>query len=229
MKDTIKTFNVCICDMQKTRGFYVFLRDHYKIAPAELTDLLRSELVNLVSAMDRFIHEFVRIGIINSYTSQLPQTDKCKSIPIKLSTLNKVIECQSRKNPPTCNEETAEYWINNEIKIILRSMSFQKIDKIKDALSYIWNLDHKIPAIMDKMHYPFPEASSNANQKFLEKKIDLIVTRRNQIVHEADYDISVNSKQTIDVNWLDDTILFVKEFVYSIYENISGDSSYERL
>ena len=71
MKDTIKTFNVCICDMQKTRGFYVFLRDHYKIAPAELTDLLRSELVNLVSAMDRFIHEFVRIGIINSYTSQL--------------------------------------------------------------------------------------------------------------------------------------------------------------
>lgn len=66
-------------------------------------------------------------------------------------------------------------------------------------------------------------------KNFLRKKIDLIVTRRNQIVHEADYDISVNSKQTIDVNWLDDTILFVKEFVYSIYENISGDSSYERL
>lgn len=229
MKNTIKTFNVCIRDVQKMRGLYIFLIDQYKIAPEELSDLLRSELVNLVSAMDRFIHEFVRIGIINSYTSKLPQTDKCKSIPIKFSTLNKVMECQSRATPPTCNEETAEYWINNEIKIILRSMSFQKIDKIKDALSYIWNLEHKIPAIMDKMHYPFPEKTSNANQKFLEKKIDLIVTRRNQIVHEADYDISVNSKQTIDVGWLDDTILFVKEFVYSIYENISGDSSYERL
>ncbi len=229
MKDTIKTFNVCIRDIQKMRGLYIFLRNHYKIAPEELSDLLRSELVNLVSAMDRFIHEFVRIGIINSYTSKLPQTDKCKSIPIKFSTLNKVMECQSRGTPPTCNEETVEYWLNNEITTILRSMSFQKIDKIKDALSYIWNLDHKIPAIMDKMHYSFPEATSNANQKFLEKKIDLIVTRRNQIVHEADYDISVNSKQTIDVNWLDDTILFVKEFVYSIYENISGDSSYERI
>ncbi len=108
-------------------------------------------------------------------------------------------------------------------------MSFQKIDKIKDALSYIWNLEHKIPAIMDKMHYPFPESTSNANQKFLEKKIDLIVMRRNQIVHEADYDISINSKQTIDLVWLDDTIFFVKEFVYSIYENISGDSTYERV
>ena len=162
MVNTITTFNTCIRDIQKMRGFYVFLSDHYKIAPEDLSDLLRSELVNLVSAMDRFIHEFVRIGIINSYTNKTPQTDKCKSISIKFSTLNKVIECQSRKTPPTCNEETAEYWIN-------------------------------------------------------------------QIVHEADYDISINSKQTININWLDDTILFVKEFVYSIYENISGDSSYERL
>ena len=32
------------------RGFYVFLSDHYKIAPEDLSDLLRSELVNLVSA-----------------------------------------------------------------------------------------------------------------------------------------------------------------------------------
>ncbi len=229
MINTINAFNTCIRDIQKMRGFYIFLRDQYKIPQEELSDLLRSELVNVVSAMDRFIHEIVRIGIINSYTNNSPQTDKCKTIPIKFSTLSKVIECQLRSTPPTCNEETAEYWINNEIKTILKSMSFQKIDKIKDALSYIWNLEHKIPAIMNKMQYSFPESTSNANQKFLEKKIDLIVIRRNQIVHEADYDVSINSKQTIDLIWLDDTIHFVKEFVYSIYENISDDSSYERI
>ena len=89
MVNTITTFNTCIRDIQKMRGFYVFLSDHYKIAPEDLSDLLRSELVNLVSAMDRFIHEFVRIGIINSYTNKTPQTDKCKSISIKFSTLNK--------------------------------------------------------------------------------------------------------------------------------------------
>lgn len=89
MVNTITTFNACIRDIQKMRGFYVFLSDHYKIASEDLSDLLRSELVNLVSAMDRFIHELVRIGIINSYTSKIPQTNKCKSIPIKFSTLNK--------------------------------------------------------------------------------------------------------------------------------------------
>ena len=70
MINTITTFNACIRDIQKMRGFYVFLSDHYKITPEDLSDLLRSELVNLVSAMDRFIHEFVRIGIINSYTNK---------------------------------------------------------------------------------------------------------------------------------------------------------------
>lgn len=30
MTNTIKTFNACINDMQKMRGFYIFLRDHYK-------------------------------------------------------------------------------------------------------------------------------------------------------------------------------------------------------
>ena len=77
-------------------------------------------------------------------------------------------------------------------------MSFQKIDRIKDALSYIWDLDHKIPVIMSKMHYPFPESTPNANQKFLEKKIDLIVSRRNQIVHEADMNKTIHSTHQIN-------------------------------
>lgn len=75
----------------------------------------------------------------------------------------------------------------------------------------------------------FPGPNINANQKFLEQKIDLIVSRRNQIVHEADYDITINSKQIISTSWLDDTILFITDFIYSIYENITGDTSYVRL
>ena len=60
MINTINAFNTCIRDIQKMRGFYIFLRDQYKIPQEELSDLLRSELVNVVSAMDRFIHEIVR-------------------------------------------------------------------------------------------------------------------------------------------------------------------------
>lgn len=55
------------------------------------------------------------------------------------------------------------------------------------------------------------------------------MSRRNQIVHEADYDITINSKQIISTSWLDDTILFITDFIYSIYENITGDTSYVRL
>ena len=229
MTNSIMAFNACISDVRNMRTFYVYLKDHCSVPKDDLADLLRSELVNLVSAMDRFIHEMVRIGIINSYLGISPQTEKCKTIPLRFSTMNKVIECRLRSVPPSCNEEIAEYWINKEVVAILKTMSFQKTDKIKDALSYIWDVSHKIQAIIDKMQYAFPGTTINDKQKYLEEKVDLIVSRRNQIVHEADYDISTHSKQAIDVVWLDDTILFIKEFIYSIYENITGDNSFVRL
>ena len=229
MTNAIIAFNACISDVRNMRTFYMYLKDHCSVPKDDLADLLRSELVNLVSAMDRFIHEMVRIGIINSYLGISPQTEKCKTIPLRFSTMNKVIECRLRSVPPSCNEEIAEYWINKEVVAILKTMSFQKTDKIKDALSYIWDVSHKIQAIIDKMQYAFPGTTINDKQKYLEEKVDLIVSRRNQIVHEADYDISTHSKQAIDVVWFDDTILFIKEFIYSIYENITGDNSFVRL
>lgn len=230
MISTITTFNECINDVKSMRAFYVYLKDYYHIPENDLTDLLRAELVNVVSAMDRFIHEIVRIGIISSYMGFSAKTPKCKSMPFKLATMSKILECKLLTTPPTCNEELAEYWVNKEVTEILKTFSFQKIDKIKDALSYIWDDPYKLQAIVSKMRYSaFPGPNINANQKYLEKKIDLIVSRRNQIVHEADFDVTINSKQTINTVWLDDTILFVTDFVYSIYENITGYIIFDRL
>lgn len=230
MVTTISTFNACVNDVKSMRAFYIYLKDFYHIPENDLADLLRAELVNLVSAMDRFIHEIVRIGIVNSYMGLSVKTAKCKAIPFKLITMSKILECKLLTTPPTCNEDLAEYWVNKEVVEILKTLSFQKIDKIKDALSYIWDDPHKLQAIVHKMRYAaFPGPTINANQKYLEQKIDLIVSRRNQIVHEADFDITINSKQTINTVWLDDAILFITDFVYSIYENITGDTSYHRL
>ncbi len=211
MTNAISTFNDCLSDVRNMRAFYIHLRDHCSVPEKDLADLLRSELVNIVSAIDRFIHEIVRIGIIEAYLGRTSQTLKCQAISIRFSTLTKVLECNSIESP-TSVEETAEYWINKEVVTLLKSMSFQKIKSIKDALSYIWDEQNKIPAIINVMRYTFPGATDNEKQKFLEDKIDLLVSRRNQIVHEADYDVAISSKQTIDTGWLDDTILFIKEF-----------------
>ena len=231
MINAIKSFNACIADINHMRAFYTYLNTHCSIPKDDLTDLLRAELVNIVSAMDRFIHEMVRIGIINSFTGSSTPTDKCKSMPLRFDTMQEVVNCISRGTPPTSIEETAEYWINKAVVTLLKTMSFQKIDKIKDALSYIWDEQHKIQALINKMRYSYPSTviTINNKQKYIENKIDLIVNRRNQIVHEADYDISTHSKRTIEEGWLDDTISFIKEFVYSLYENITNDTTYIRL
>ncbi len=233
MTDAIIVFNNCISDVQNMRILYDYLKNRRRprISEDRLADILRAELVNSVSAMDRFLHEIVRVGVRNSYLSTSSQTPKCQDVRFKFSTLNKIVECERKRKrkPPTRQEETAMYWIDREIVDILKYMSFQKIDKIKDALSYIWDVQHKMPAIISKMRYTFPVLMDKEKQKFLEEKIDLIVSRRNQIVHEADYDVAISSKQTIDTGWLDDTILFIKEFTYSIYENVTGDTSYARI
>lgn len=228
MTNAITTFNTCISDIRNMRSFYEYLRDHCNIPEDNLSDLLRSELVNLVSAMDRFLHEIVRVGIINSYLGHSTQTLKCQAIPLKFSTLMKVIEC-GLITSPTSNEEIAEYWINKEVVEVLKKMSFQQVSKIKDALSYIWDVEHKMPLIIQKMIYSFSQSTDNEKQRFMQEKIDLIVARRNQIVHEADFDLATNSKQSINTIWLDDTINFIKDFVYSIYENITNNNSFNRL
>lgn len=79
--------------------------------------------------MDRFIHEIVRIGIVNSYLGTFPQTAKCKAIPFRFLTMSRIIDCRLLKTPPTCNEELAEYWVNKEVVEILKTLSFQRIVK----------------------------------------------------------------------------------------------------
>lgn len=229
MKTAVAKFNERVRDIKKMRAYYVHLNEYYHIPEEELSDLLRAELVNIVSGMDQFFHEIVRIGILNSYRGISPQTDKYRTIPFNFLVLQKIIHCTSIKKP-TCNEELPEYWIGNGVIDFLKTFSFQKIDKIKDALSFIWDEPHKLQLVIQKMTYSnFPNSVINKKQKFLEEKMDLIVLRRNQIVHEADFDIFTGSKQSIKLSWVDDAIIFIIDFVYAVYECITNDNSYERV
>lgn len=226
MKNTLINFNRSIKDVHDMRVVYNYLNENYHLnAP----DLLRAELINSVSAMDRFIHEIVRIGLIESYKDIRPHTAKCNAFPLRFDTVKKILAIEKNSNPPMSAEETSEYWINKEVTCTLQTMSFQQSEKIKDALSYIWDDTYKLQSLINKMKYSFPYVTINENQKFTEQKLKLIINRRNQIAHEADYDEATHSKRDIDTDWLDDVIIFIKDFVYSIYENITSDTSYSRV
>ena len=70
----------------------------------------------------------------------------------------------------------------------MRVLSFQSPDKIADGLSFIWDENQKWQKLADKL---------GSNDVTVKQRLNLVVTRRNAIVHEADLNPVSLNKQDI--------------------------------
>lgn len=228
MRRAIVEFNYSIQSLIQDRGTYTYLKDTIHVQENMLSDMLRYDIINIVSAMDRFFHEIVRIGILKAYQNPTIMTAQCKKFSLKMSTV-KEIE-RTRGIPiPSCPEDSFEYWINLELIERLRVLSFQQCSKLKEAMSYIWDENQKFSTIAQHMTYHLIGSTINDKQKYLEEKIDLLIDRRNQIAHQADVDLSTNTKQNITKAWVDDSVNLIKDFVYTAYSLITGDTTFAKI
>lgn len=147
--------------------------------PRQFDDLLRSQIVNSLSAFDKLMHDLIRIGMVRIFEGKRPPTAKY---------LNEVIAIQHLPGlafgaapPPAVRFEEV-------IREKLSTLSFQDPKKISDGLSYIWNENQKWQRIA--MGLGVSDRVAKLTQR-------LIATRRNAIVHEADLDPVTNQKQGI--------------------------------
>ena len=67
MNNAYNIFTQSVDNIKKFGYIYDKIRHDYPILATELDDMLRAQIVNIVSAMDCYIHDVVRIGIIESY------------------------------------------------------------------------------------------------------------------------------------------------------------------
>ena len=147
--------------------------------PEQFDDLLRSQIVNAVSAFDKLMHDLIRIGMVRIFESQRPSTGKYLSEVIAIQHLPG-LAAGAVPPPPVRFEEI--------VREKLSKLSFQDPTKIADGLSYIWNENQKWQQIALGLGMTDDDAK---------RKQRLIVTRRNAIVHEADLDPVTNQKQGI--------------------------------
>lgn len=221
MNNAYAHFQSSICDIQKLGCIYSQTLNQYSLLCEELKDILRAQIVYAVSAMDCYIHEIVKIGIIHSYLGLRTPTEKWKGTCISLHQVRNLVNIEKRtdlsyfQKTPLITQQ-----LNQIVEPILKTMSFQHPDKIKDALSYIWEEPHKMQSITTVINYNLIGNNSNEKTKYLEQKLQLIVTRRNKIVHEADRDITTGDKCAICKNEVDDIILFIEKFVTAIHSKI---------
>lgn len=131
----------------------------------DLSDVLRAELVLTISALDHFIHELVRLGMLEAYRGSRQQTGRFLKFEVSLE--NALIGIA---------DSAGEQWIDSEIRTRNGYRTFQDPEKISEAIRLISDVSLWV------------NVGQRMGSTSEEVKEDLrsIVDRRNKIVHEAD-------------------------------------------
>ena len=225
MTDAYIEFTNCIKLVRSLKAIYEYLVNSIRLSRLDVSDILRVQLVNTVSAMDRYLHEIIRIGIGEIFQGKRIATNKFKSLSLSSSTVLKIKTLiESPSATPLSPEDDYNYWINREIVEKLSFYAFQHPDKIKDGLAYIWNEEQKWQVVAKDMG--ITGLNDNEKRNKLQEQLILISERRNQIVHEADIDPVINLRRDIVQSDIDDLISFIEQFVTSVHKIVTSADCY---
>jgi hypothetical protein len=185
MKKSWDYFVVSIGEIRKLSHLYDEMQK-VVLDKSELSDLLRIQLVNAVSAFDKFLHDLVRIGVVSQLKGSMDMEKKTLStIHIDADTYIRL----SKLSASAYDQLELHRLLENRVELVLKTMSFQRPEKIKDALSYIWSESNKWNKLATEM---------SLSENELRDSICLYVDRRNQIVHEGDFDPISTSRRPIE-------------------------------
>lgn len=164
----------------------------------DVSDLLRSQIVMAVSAVDHYIHEIARIGMLEIFDGRRSPTDSFLRFQVSMVTLQQI----------SASAGSSRILLENEIREKHSYLSFQHPDKIGDAI---------------RLFYPDPlwpsvATSLSISVNDVKTRLKLIVERRNKIAHEADMDPSFpGSRWPITKNDVRSTIDFIEKVCGSIH------------
>lgn len=184
-------------------GSIVDALDSQTTAVLDLSDILRAELVLAVSALDQFVHEVVRLGMLDAYEGRRPRTNAFLRFQVSLEGALRGIDRNNAGN---------SYWLDDQIRTRNSYRSFQNPDSIADAVRLVsevqlWN------EVAKRMGIPPDEVRD---------RLRLIADRRNQIAHEADVNPSPYEELwPIDRQIVTESVDFIERVVESMYSVIA--------
>lgn len=165
----------------------------------DLTDLLRSQIVMVVSALDHYVHEITRAGMLEVYSGKRPQTPAFLRFQVTMeSTLQGIAAGQGNDG-----------WLDEEIRKKHGYLAFQHPDRIADAIRLFSSCTLWISVASEL----------NLDVEDVKTELQLIVNRRNQIAHEADLDSRTpgGNRWTISPSDTERIINFIQDIGEAIY------------
>jgi len=166
----------------------------------DLSDLLRSELVLLMSAFDHFIHEIVRFGMLQSYRGNRAKSEAYKRFPVSMAGVETMVA-----------NAMSEEWLDREIRHKHSWLSFQHPDKVADA----------IRLVSDAALWPDLGTRLGRSPEDLKLQLKLLFDRRNKIAHEADLKPGIPEERwPIDQTMLNESRGFIVDLGTAIFEMV---------
>ena len=173
-----------------------------KTSTLDITDLLRAEFVLAVSALDHFIHELVRLGMLEISQGLRQASPAFDRFTISMNSVRQALTLPTNYD-----------WLDNEIRLQHSWKSFQLVDKIADAIRLISDIK-----LWDEV-----SIALNKPIRDLKNQLNLIVDRRNKIAHEADMDPSYpGNRWPINDALVSESVIFIEEIAETIYKIITS-------
>lgn len=164
----------------------------------DVSDLWRAQVVLAVSALDYFIHELARLGMIDCAKGARPKTDAYLRFDIPLSATESAL-----------SGTTHEVWVGETVREKHSWQSFQDPDKLADAIRLISPVKLWEGVGVELSMLP----------KDVKTRLKLVVDRRNKIAHEADLDpANPGFRWPITAPMVNDTIDFIERLGDAIFK-----------
>jgi hypothetical protein len=164
----------------------------------DLTDILRASLVLGVSALDNFVHEFVRLGMLEVHRGNRSLTNAHLSFKIPLSSARIAI-----------GDASQDEWLDQAIREAHGWLTFQHPDKIADAIRLMSPIN-----LWESVAIEIGMTTLS-----LKTQLKAIVDRRNKIAHEADMDpTNPGHRWPIDIVLINEALLFLERVTNAIFK-----------
>jgi len=191
-------FRASISQIDELLAIYRFI--HASSSMPAKDNVLRAALTMLVSAIDTSIHELVVGLILGKIENPLSDSD--------LSRQKIGIHCMLETDPVLRLAK-----VEADLRMQYSKATFQTSNQIESALAEIG-----INKIWTRL-----SSRLNKRPEDVKLRLNLMVRRRNQIVHESDLDVYHNPQQ-ISLEMIEELYEFTSEFVGALFEEFSNST-----
>lgn len=167
-------------------------------------DILRSQIVFLDSALDFFMHEVTKYGMIQIFQGVWAKTERYDNFSIRLGEISDVL-----RNPEQ------ENWFLDIVNDSYAEDTFMSADSVIGQLNLI---GVKWQSIADRAFYE--QGSTIPTKDKFKSTLNTLFRRRNQIAHQADCLHETGAKIDIERETVEKYICDVEKIVSAISEEI---------